>query len=44
VNFWAFEVSISKGSMSKWPHLAAMAAIAAVLLTTSILRFRKSLG
>ncbi len=26
-----------------WPHLAAMAAIAAVLLATSILRFRKSL-
>jgi len=26
-----------------WPHLAAMAAIATVLLTTSILRFRKSL-
>ncbi len=26
-----------------WPHLAAMAAIAAVLLTASILRFRKSL-
>ncbi len=26
-----------------WPQLAAMAAIAAVLLTTSILRFRKSL-
>jgi len=26
-----------------WPELLAMAAIAAVLLTTSILRFRKSL-
>lgn len=26
-----------------WPHLVAMAAIATVLLTTSILRFRKSL-
>ncbi len=31
------------GLSALWPELAAMAALAAVLLTTSILRFRKSL-